>query len=107
MNTFRGAARLFSPRLAKCILGSGLSVGVLFASGLQNLGAQQSAPPPVQSQDQVQQDTPPVQSQDQVQRSTETTACTSDSRSATKVGSAHCTLSGFAGSPDFGGLHVS
>src|SRR5271169_6887515 len=67
MNTFRGAARLFSPRLAKCILGSGLSVGVLFASGLQNLGAQQSAPPPVQSQDQVQQDTPPVQSQDQVQ----------------------------------------
>src|ERR1700685_3990484 len=68
MNIIRGAARLFSPRLTKCILASGLSVGVLFASGLQNLGAQQSAPPPVQSQDQVQQDAPPpVQSQDQVQ----------------------------------------
>jgi uncharacterized membrane protein YgcG len=68
MNIIRGAARLFSPRLTKCILASGLSVGVLFASGLQDLGAQQGAPPPVQSQDQVQQDAPPpVQSQDQVQ----------------------------------------
>jgi uncharacterized membrane protein YgcG len=68
MNIIRGAARLISPRLTKCILASGLSVGVLFASGLQNLGAQQSAPPPAQSQDQVQQDAPPpVQSQDQVQ----------------------------------------
>ena len=53
MNIIRGAARLFSPRLTKCILASGLSVGVLFASGLQDLGAQQGAPPPVQSQDQV------------------------------------------------------
>ncbi len=68
MSIFRGAARLFSPRLSKCILALGLSVGVLFASGAQNLGAQQGAQPPVQSQDQVQQDTPPpVQSQDQVQ----------------------------------------
>ena len=68
MNIFRGAARLFSPRLSKCILALGLSLGVLFASGAQNLGAQQGAQPLVQSQDQVQQDTPPpVQSQDQVQ----------------------------------------
>ena len=37
MNIIRGAARLFSPRLSKCILASGLSVGVLFASGIENL----------------------------------------------------------------------
>jgi uncharacterized membrane protein YgcG len=68
MNIIRGAARLFSPRLSKSILASGLSVGVLFASGAQNLGAQQGTPPPAQSQDQVQQDAPPpVQSQDQAQ----------------------------------------
>jgi hypothetical protein len=68
MNIIRGAARLFIPRLSKCILASGLSVGVLFASGAQNLGAQQGTPPPAQSQDQVQQDAPPpVQSQDQAQ----------------------------------------
>jgi len=73
MNIIRGSARLFSPRSFKRILASGLSVGVLFASGLQNLGAQQdAAPPPVQSQDQVQPDAqrpqPAPQTPDQLQR---------------------------------------
>jgi hypothetical protein len=73
MNIIRGAARLFSPRLSKCILASGLSVGMLFATEIENLGAHQdAAPPPVQSQDQIQPDAqrpqPAPQTPDQLQR---------------------------------------
>src|SRR5271170_4338599 len=83
MNIIRGAARLFNLRLSKCILASGLSVGVLFASGLQNLGAQQDAPPPVQSQDQVEPDAqrpqPAPQTPEQLERLVAPTALYPDS----------------------------
>jgi uncharacterized membrane protein YgcG len=72
MNTFRWAAELFRPQLAKRILASALSLGVLFASGPRNLAAQQDAQPPVQSQDQIQQDAqrpqPAPQTPEQLQR---------------------------------------
>jgi uncharacterized membrane protein YgcG len=51
MNIFRCAEGLFIPRLAKRILVSGLALGVVYASGAQNLAAQQDAQAPVQSQD--------------------------------------------------------
>lgn len=72
MNTFRWAAELFRPQLTKRVLVSALSLGVLFASGAQNLAAQDDAQPPVQSQDQVQQDAqrpqPAPQTPEQLQR---------------------------------------
>jgi hypothetical protein len=72
MNTFRWAAELFRPQLAKRVLVSSLSLGVLFASGHQNLAAQQDAQPPVQSQDQVEPDAqrpqPVPQTPEQLQR---------------------------------------
>src|SRR5271169_5933743 len=51
MNILRCAEGLFKPRLAKRILVSGLALGVVYASGAQNLAAQQDTQAPVQSQD--------------------------------------------------------
>lgn len=72
MNTFRWAAERMRPQLTKRVLVSALSLGVLFASGAQNLAAQDGAQPPVQSEDQVQQDAqrpqPAPQTPEQLQR---------------------------------------
>src|SRR5271167_2957070 len=51
MNILMCAEGLFKPRLAKRILVSGLALGVVYASGAQNLAAQQDTQAPVQSQD--------------------------------------------------------
>ena len=72
MNTFRWAVEFFRPQLAKRVLVSALALGALFASGPQNVAAQQDAQPPVQSQDQVEPDAqrpqPVPQTPEQLQR---------------------------------------
>src|SRR5580704_11551398 len=72
MSTFRWAPEPFRSQLAKRVLVSALSLGVLIASGPRSLAAQQDAQPPVQSQDQVEPDAqrplPVPQTPEQLQR---------------------------------------
>src|SRR5271170_7701563 len=72
MSIFRSAVGFFRPGSAKRILVSAFSLGALFASGAQKLAAQDDPLPPVQSEDQVQQDArkpqPAPQTPEQIQR---------------------------------------